>query len=389
MIKILAKIFIKDFDNVTDNKIREKYGILGGILGLICNALLFTIKFFIGTFMNSIAIISDAFNNFSDMGSSAISIIGAKMSNRKPDKQHPFGHGRIEYISSLIVSFLIMFVGFELFRTSLDKTIHPQKIEFSIIMIIILSISVLVKVWMFSYNRYIGKKINSTVQNATAFDSLNDVIATGAVIISTIIGHFISFPIDGIIGLAVSIFILYSGFKVAKDTITVLLGSPPSHELVHQIEEHIMSGEGIVGVHDLIVHDYGPGRVMASVHAEVPDDINIVKIHEVIDLIEQMILRDLGIHIVIHMDPISVNNERITQIKKHVTEIIVALNPAFTIHDFRLTDGESNINLIFDLVVPCEMAENERTDTINEITKELKAADNRYNAVIQVDNNFE
>lgn len=388
MIKFLIRRFIPDYTNVENQKVRERYGVLGGMLGILCNAILFAIKLTIGALMNSIAIISDAFNNLSDMGSSLVVIIGAKMSNRRPDKEHPFGHGRIEYISSLIVSFLIMLVGLELLRTSFDKLLHPEAVEFSWLLIGILCLSMLIKVWMFLYNRYLGRAIHSSILAATAFDSLNDVYATGAVVLSTIVGYFFDFPIDGAIGLAVSALVIYTGFGLAKDTIGVLLGTPPNPELVKSLEAEVLAGQGIVGVHDLIVHDYGPGRIMASVHAEVPDNVDIVRVHEVIDAIEQQIYRDLDVHIVIHMDPISVNNERTDSIRRAVLEVITGINKDFSIHDFRLTDGENRINLIFDLVVPCEMPQEERDKTVELIAKKLSEKDRRYRAVIQVDSAF-
>ena len=382
------KKFIKDYENVNDKKVREAYGILGGLLGVICNIVLFLIKLTIGLLLNSIAIISDAVNNLSDIGSSLVTIVGSKLSNRHPDKEHPFGHGRFEYISSLIVSFIIMIVGFELFKSSISKIIHPEKMNFSLLLTAILCLSILVKIWMYTYNQYLGKKINSSVLIAVSHDSLNDVIATSAVIFSTILGHFVNFPIDGIVGLIVSGLVMYTGFGIAKNTVGVLLGTPPTPELVDEISNIITSGEGIIGVHDLIVHDYGPGRVMASAHAEVPDDINIVKIHEVIDNTEQKIETELGIHIVIHMDPLSVNCERTNEVRKLVIDTVNEINPLFSIHDFRMTDGENKINLIFDLAIPCDIPDSERQKAIDAISQKLYEKDERYNMVIKIDNAF-
>ena len=382
------KKFIKDYENVNDKKVREAYGILGGLLGVICNIILFLIKLTIGLLLNSIAIISDAVNNLSDIGSSLVTIVGSKLSNRHPDKEHPFGHGRFEYISSLIVSFIIMIVGFELFKSSISKIIHPEKMNFSLLLTAILCLSILVKIWMYTYNQYLGKKINSSVLIAVSHDSLNDVIATSAVIFSTILGHFVNFPIDGIVGLIVSGLVMYTGFGIAKNTVGVLLGTPPTPELVDEISNIITSGEGIIGVHDLIVHDYGPGRVMASAHAEVPDDINIVKIHEVIDNTEQKIETELGIHIVIHMDPLSVNCERTNEVRKLVIDTVNEINPLFSIHDFRMTDGENKINLIFDLAIPCDIPDSERQKAIDAISQKLYEKDERYNMVIKIDNAF-
>lgn len=303
MIRFLIKIFVKDYKNTEDKSVRESYGVFSGVLGIICNLFLFGVKLTIGLIMNSIAITSDAFNNLSDTGSSMITILGAKLSNRVPDDEHPFGHGRFEYISSLIIAFIIMLVGFELLKSSFDKIIKPEKIEFNWILVIILSVSILVKVWMYFYNRYIGNAIGSKVNQAAAYDSLNDVVATSAVILTTIIGKFISFPIDGIAGLIVSILIIYTGYGVAKDTVNVLLGMSPSPETVDRIHSQILECDFIEGVHDLKVHDYGPGRTIASVHVEMSDSISIVKAHTEIDKVEKRILKELGIDIVIHVDP--------------------------------------------------------------------------------------
>lgn len=303
MIHIFIKQFINDYKNVDDSIVREKYGVLSGVLGIFCNLILFIVKLSIGLIMNSIAITSDAFNNLSDMGSSIITVIGAKMSNQVPDEEHPFGHGRFEYIASLIISFIIMVVGFELLKNAFDKILNPEPVEFNFLLIGILTISILVKVWMYSYNKYIGKLIDSKLNMATAYDSLNDVIATGAVIMTTVIGKFLDFPIDGIAGLAVSLLIIYTGFSVAKDTVNILLGMSPSEELVENISEYILRGEIIDGLHDLKVHDYGPGRSLASVHVEVSDQLDLVTAHEAIDKIEKEILNELGVDIVLHIDP--------------------------------------------------------------------------------------
>jgi len=388
MIKFLVRKFVPNHEKTNDKNVREAYGILGGILGIICNIFLFALKLSIGIAMKSMAVISDSINNLSDTASSAITVFGSKMSNRRPDKEHPFGHGRIEYISSLVVSFIIMLVGFEFLKNSLDKIIHPSKIEFKLLLFVFLCMSVLVKLWMFSYNRYLGKQINSSVLKAAAFDSLNDVYATGTVIISIIIENFTDLPVDGIMGTIVSGLVIFTGFKIARDTVSLLLGNSPSEEVVEQITETILSGEGIVGIHDLIVHEYGPGRIMASVHAEVPSDGDIVKIHEVIDSLEQKILKDFGIHIVVHMDPVSVNCEKTEKLKILVSSYVKEYNSEFSIHDFRIVDGENKINLIFDMVVPCYLSEKEREKAVTEISEKLYNADNRFNVVINVDNAF-
>lgn len=388
MIEFFIKRFVPNCDQVEDRRVRERYSLLAGALGVACNLLLFFVKLPIGMLMNSIAITSDAFNNLSDMGSSLIAIISAKMSNRRPDKEHPFGHGRIEYISSLIIAFIILLVGLELLKGSAGKILHPEPVQLNTAMLVILALSVLVKLWMFSYNRTIGKRIDSSVTRATASDSLNDAITTTAVTLATLADAFIAFPLDGIVGVVVSLLILYSGYGIAKDTIGLLLGHPPSPELVREITQMVMEGEGIVGVHDMIVHDYGPGRTMASVHAEVPDDSDICKVHEVIDATEQLIHRTLGVDIVIHADPISLNNERTNLIRDLVVETVQGVNPRFTIHDFRMTDGENRINLIFDMAVPVDMPPQERKDMVGRISQQLKQVDPRFCAVIHLDNAY-
>ncbi len=384
MIKLIVRKFIPDYENVSDSKVREKYGVLGGVLGIICNFVLFVLKLAVGTLMNSIGVISDAFNNLSDTASSLIVILGTKLSNLHPDEEHPFGHGRIEYISSLIVSFIIMLVGFELFKSSVSKILNPQSVVFSLPLIIILSASILVKLWMASYNRYLSGQIRSGVLRAAAADSLVDAASTFIVVISVIVGRFVSFPIDAIMGMVFSLLVIYSGFGIAKDTVDVLLGAAPDMETVEKITGKILEADGIVGVHDLIVHDYGPGRKMASVHAEVPDDANIVEIHELIDRLEQEISRELGVHTVIHMDPITVNCETTDRIKSEVLEIITSIDDRLGIHDFRMTDGENRINLIFDLELPFALHE-DKDKILSQIKEKLSEKDNRYRAVITVD----
>ncbi len=387
MIKFLARTFIKDSENVSDRDVRRRYSVLGGSLGAVCNLFLFVLKLIIGAVMNSIAVTSDAFNNLSDMGSCLVAIIGAKMSTKLPDREHPFGHGRIEYISSLIVSFIILLVGFELLKSSGEKVLHPEDVAFSLPMILLLAASMLVKLWMYHCYSYIAVKINSTVMKATARDSINDVISTGAVTAATVIGSFLPFHIDGFVGVIVALYIMYSGFGLAKETIGLLLGTPPSKETIQAIEGIVLSKSEIVGIHDLIVHDYGPGRVFASVHAEVPDDANMVHIHEIIDDTERRILRELGIQTVIHTDPVTVGSEYVDGLKAIVLECARAVSPNCSIHDFRITDGENRINLIFDLVVR-NGGDTDRSRLIPELDRKLKERDPRFNAVVTVDDDY-
>lgn len=305
MIKLIIKKYIKNYTKVEDKDVRESYGVLSGILGILCNLFLFGLKLSIGMILNSIAVISDAFNNLSDMGTSLIAIFGVKMSNRLPDEEHPFGHGRIEYISSLIVSFIIMLVGFELFKSSVHKIINPEKVVFNLTLMIILMSSILIKIWMFSYNNYIGNKINSGINKATAVDSLNDVVATSAVIISMFVQRMVNAPIDGFVGVLVSLIIIYTGFNISKDTVNVLLGQSPSEETVNKICSFIDNNEYIVGIHDLRIHDYGPGRAIGSVHVDILDSLELVHAHSIVDRIEIDIMSEMGIDIVIHIDPVS------------------------------------------------------------------------------------
>jgi len=387
MTKLLLRLFIKDYKNTSDKKVRERYGTLSGVLGIICNLVLFLVKMVIGTLMSSIAITSDAFNNLSDMGSSVMAIISAKMSNRRPDADHPFGHGRFEYISSLIISFLIMLVGFELLKGSAQKIISPEPIAMKPVLIIILALSVLVKLWMFLYNRKMGKMIDSKVLKAAASDSLNDVIATSAVIVSSILGHYLGLNIDGYIGAVVSILIMVVGFRLALDTVNVLLGSAPDLETIEKLERLITKNAYVIGIHDLIVHDYGPGRQFASVHAEVSDRESVTTIHEEIDALEQEAMHKFGVELVIHMDPIATDSETLNNARNLVIGIVKSLGD-YSIHDFRMTDGENRVNLIFDLVVPASMDKKERENLIATIKAALKEVDKKYAAVIQIDNDY-
>ena len=335
--------------------------------------------------MKSIAIMSDAFNNLSDMGSCCVAVIGAKLSNRRPDREHPYGHGRLEYISSLIVAFLIMLVGFELFKSSFDKILHPEQISFSLPMMIILAFSLLVKLWMYCAYTYIGKKIDSSVMRATARDSINDVISTSAVIVATAVGYFLPFSIDGYIGVIVAVYIMYGGFDLTRETIGLLLGTTPSPEFIQQITDEIMKADEICGIHDLIVHDYGPGRKFASVHAEVPESSNIVHAHEVIDEIERDVTEKLGIMLVIHMDPVADKDETVLALKKLVLDTAKEIDESITIHDFRITNGDKVINVIFDMVIRDNFDEDGRKKIVDKLKKRVAEKDPRLNLVVTVD----
>lgn len=348
MIKVLIRKIIKNYDDVEDPQVREAYGTLAGTMGIIVNVLLFLAKLGVGILINSIAVISDAFNNLTDMAASLVSIIGSKFSNKPPDEEHPLGHGRYEYIATLVVAFIIFTVGLELLKNSYAKIMNPEPVIFSTISLGILILSILIKLWMYSYNNYIGKKINSSINRATAIDSLNDSIATALVILPMVLSQYSDFPIDGIIGVMVSLLILFSGFSVARDVVKLLLGKAPEPDLVNKINEILASGDHILGTHDLVVHDYGPGRKVASVDAEVPDDLSIVEIHSAIDVLEKKILKEVGVRIVIHMDPISTDRDKIQAFEQAVKECIDE-NEKIHIENFRLAQVKGKINVIFDI----------------------------------------
>ncbi|MBA4603474.1 cation diffusion facilitator family transporter [Thermoactinomyces mirandus] len=316
MIKFLIKKFVKDYQKVKDRDVRKSYGVLSGVIGIICNLLLFLVKIITGFMMNSIAVISDAFNNLSDTGSSLITIFGASLSNRPPDKEHPYGHGRYEYIASLVVAFIIFAVGLELLSSSFNKIINPQPVHFSLVTASILAVSILLKLWMYSYNRYIGKTINSSMNMATAKDSLNDVIATASVLIGTFIGMYVDFPVDGVLGLLIALVIVYTGFITAKDSVNLLLGPSPEPEILDEIEALIAESKTIKSFHDLKIHDYGPGIKIASMHAVVPPEISIPEAHLAIHEMEQKIKEELGIELVIHMDPSEDIDEKLSDDSK-------------------------------------------------------------------------
>ena len=396
MIKLLVKVFIKNHEDTKNPKIREKYGVLGGVLGIVCNIFLFVVKLIIGLFLNAIAIMSDAFNNLTDSFSSIVSIISAKMSNKKPDKDHPFGHGRIEYISTLIVSFIIVLVGFELLTTSVEKLIAGINgditiIEFNtpfIISMIILALSLLIKLWMYSYNKYLGKKIDSSVLLASSADSISDSLTSLSIIVATVVGSLLLkenyFYLDSIMGIIVSIIICINGFKIVLETIKDLLGKPATKEQLEELEYIIMSSEEILGIHDLIIHDYGPGRKFASVHAEVDSKSDFIKVHEIIDEIEQICYGKTGVELVIHMDPIDSTSEDVVQANAVISSIVNKIK-GLTYHDLRITGGENNINIIFDLVVPFEYDNEKLKEIVSTIKTKAKEVNNKYSLVIKID----
>ena len=386
MTKILIKLFIKDKD-VKNLEVRNKYAMLSSITGIVLNILLSIFKLIVGLISNSISIVSDAVNNITDAGSSVVTMIGFKMSQKKVDKNHPWGHGRMEYISAFIVDILIILVGFELLRTSIEKIFNPELPLIGNVTIIILVASILAKLWLFFFYKKIAKTIDSAAIKGNAYDSISDVISTTAVLISAIVARVFEISIDGYISFLVSIFILYTGAKAIKEIIDILLGSSPDPEFVKEIEEFVKNYDLVVGIHDMMIHDYGPGRKIISFHAEVPADINIGKAHDVIDKIEQDIFEKYNCITTIHMDPIVVDDEEINSMKKTTEEIVKSINQEFSIHDFRMTDGGERINLIFDLVLPRE-GEFNKGQIRKEVQEKIHKINNKYYAVITVEHSY-
>ena len=387
MANLLFKLFIKNPEDTDSEAVRQSYGVLGGSVGIFLNILLFIFKLCAGMISASVAIIADALNNLSDALSSIITLIGFKMSGKPADRQHPFGHGRIEYISALLVSIAILLMGFELVRTSFDKIMNAEPIVFTAVSVVILIVSILTKTWMYFFNRKIGKKIASQSMIATAKDSLSDSIATTAVLVGILISYFTGYTIDGYIGLVVSAFILWTGYQTVRDSLTPLLGEAPEPALVDGIEQCVLSHEGILGIHDLIIHNYGPTRFMLSLHAEISADEDVIKMHDTIDLIEKELQAKYKCDAVIHMDPIETNNELINETKKFVEQVIASVSEQLSMHDFRMVTGPTHTNLIFDLVVPFDfkMKDDELRATIQEKVAER---DSFYCVVINIDKNY-
>lgn len=388
MVTILANLFIRDKEDVKNPIIRQQYGMLCGMIGIILNVLLFLGKILAGIISHSISITADAFNNLSDAGSSCVTLVGFKMAGAQPDKGHPYGHGRIEYISGLIVSGAILIMAFELIRTSISKIFHPQIIKFNFLTAVILLISILIKLYMAYYNYQIGKKVESAAMRATAIDSLSDTCATTVVLVAAIAGKIFGIQIDGYCGILVGLFIFYAGINAARETLNPLLGQAPEEELVKQIEEIVLSHEEICGIHDLLVHDYGPGKLMISLHAEVPAEGNILELHEVVDHTEAELQRKLRCDAVIHMDPVVTEDEYILNLKQTIEKIINEIDPIITMHDFRVVMGASHTNLIFDVVIPYKY---QLSDEVLKEQIQRRTADvigKNYFVLIQVDKSY-
>ena len=384
MISLLARLFLRKKDPAD---LRRGYGMLCGAVGIGLNLLLFWGKFLAGTLSGSIAITADAFNNLSDAGSSFVTLVGFHLAGQKPDVHHPFGHGRIEYLSGLAVSMLILLMGFELGRSSLDKILHPSPVDSSPLVLGILCVSIAVKLYMAFYNHTLGKKLSAPAMLATAVDSLSDSAATFAVLAATLVGQFSGVLIDGWVGLLVAALILWSGAKSAKETIDPLLGTPPTHEFVQRIRDLVMAHPGIIGIHDLIVHDYGPGRVMISLHAEVPATENVLDIHDEIDNVEKELQEKLGCEAVIHMDPIVTDDGVTAETRQRVAALVRCIDDEISIHDFRMVSGATHTNLIFDAVVPFGFRLTD-AQVAEKIKTAVRALDGTYYAVVHVERSY-
>ncbi len=388
MTDFLVRVFIRDRENVQDARVRTAYGVLASIVGICCNLLLFLLKLAGGLLMGSISVMADAFNNLSDAASSIVSFIGVKLAGRPADEEHPFGHGRYEYIAALVVALLVLEVGFSCLKSSVGKVFHPEMVRFEWVIVLMLVFSVLVKVWMAFFNRKLGKKIHSKVMQAAATDSFGDVLVTSATVLSLLAGKWTGLAIDGYMGIIVSAAVLIAGFNIAKDTLEPLLGEAIDREVYDEITSKVESYEGILGSHDLIVHNYGPTHSMATIHAEVSNESDIETAHELVDRIEREVLRDLNIFLVIHMDPVEVRDESVAEHKRMVADIVQGLEPDASIHDFRVVNGKAKMNLIFDLVVPYSYDTEKEMELVHQIMELVRAKDERCECVMHLENSF-
>ncbi len=388
MTDFLVRCFVKDHEEIKKVSVRTAYGILASIVGIVCNVFLFVVKGTIGFAMNSIAVMADAFNNLSDAASSIIGLVGVKMAEKPADEKHPFGHGRMEYIAALIVSFLVLEVGFTFFKDALDKIRHPQILDFQTISMVILILSIGVKLWLGLFNRKLGKRIDSKVMLATATDALGDVITTSATIISILVYQFLHVNIDGIVGLGVALVVMWAGVGIAKNTLDPLIGKAVDPEEYRRIKTFVEKYEGVVGSHDLILHDYGPGRSMASIHTEVPNDMTLEISHEIVDKIEHDAMEELGLCLVIHMDPIETKDPEVLKMREIVENYVEKLDDAVSIHDFRMVKGKIRKNIVFDMVVPHEYTQEKREDLKEKVIRKVKECDQKYECIITMEEGF-
>lgn len=384
---ILIRLFIKDYNNLENSQVRGQYGKLASVVGIATNILLFIIKIIAGMIFNSISIIADAVNNLSDSASSIITLAGFKISGKPADEEHPYGHERMEYVSGLIVSFIVIFLGLQLIKSSISKIIHPEMAEFSIISVTILIIAILIKLWQCIFYRTIGKRINSLTLIATSVDSRNDILATSAVLIAAIVTRLTNINLDGYMGALVAILILISGIKLVSDTVNPIIGMAPTKELVDRIYKKVLSYDSIIGLHDLTVHSYGAYKCFASVHCEVPAEQDIMVSHDIIDNIERDFLEDEGIHLVIHLDPVVTNDAKTNELKEKVNGIIKNILPEISMHDFRVVWGISHVNLIFDIVTPYNARLSDE-ELKKQISEEIYKIDATYNSIITVDHSY-
>ncbi len=388
MTEFLVRRFVKDYEKIQDAEVRTRYGELSGMVGICCNLLLFAVKIVTGLMAHSISVMADGFNNLSDAASSIIGFVGVRMAQKPADEEHPFGHGRIEYISAFIVAFLVIQVGFSLFRTSIGKIRNPEPMVFRWMSVGILLVSVAVKLWMGMFNRKLGRRINSKVMLATSADSLGDVAATSATVFSMLVFGVLNWNIDGIVGLAVSVVVMIAGVNIAKDTLAPLIGEAIDPEIYRQITEFVESYDGILGSHDLIVHNYGPGRSMASIHAEVANDMDVEISHEIIDRIERDAARTMNLFLVIHMDPVEMKNEKLDAYRELAEEALSQVDSRLTLHDFRMVDGKERVNLIFDLVVPRDYTPQMKIRVKEQVEEEIRKRQKKAFCVITVENSY-
>ncbi|MEA5060738.1 MAG: cation diffusion facilitator family transporter [Candidatus Pelethousia sp.] len=385
MTKLLIRLFVKDRDNPADSRVREAYGRLAGLVGIACNILLGGVKFTLGALTGSIAMQADGVNNLSDVGSNLVTLIGFHMAGKPADKEHPYGHARVEYIAALIISFLILLVGVELGKESVFKIIDPKPVAFTVASMFALVLSILAKLWLGRFTAYIGRHIHSSTMSAATADSMCDVISTGAILLCAILSYLKGWNLDGYVGVLVAGFVLYSGIGILRDTISPLLGEAPSPEMVGELSERLLSYGGICGLHDIMVHNYGPGRVIASAHAEVRADADIVAIHEIIDRAEREVGEKMGILLTIHLDPVETDDTRTGTVRAQVGEIVRAVDSRLRFHDFRMVSGEKQTNLIFDIVVPAGTDAAQAGRYKSSIREGVKGIDPSYVCVIDVD----
>lgn len=388
MTEFLVKHFVKDYKEIEKMSVRTSYGVLASMVGIFCNVLLFAVKFTVGALMHSISVMADGFNNLSDAGSSIISFVGVKMASKPADEEHPFGHGRMEYIAALVVAFLVIEVGLSFFKDGIEKIRDPRELQFHIIPTLILILSVGVKLWLGLFNRKLGTKINSKVMLAAFTDSMGDVITTTATIASILVFKVFAINIDGLVGIGVSLVVMWAGIGIARNTLEPLLGEAVPKDVYEKITKFVESYEGVCGTHDLIVHNYGPGRSMASLHAEVPNDVDIELSHEIIDRIEREALKEIGIYLVIHMDPIETKNEETLRARQQVESTLAELDARASIHDFRMVVGENQINLIFDMLVPIQYDKERKKMLCQELRRRMHEIDERYQCVIVVESSY-